>query len=764
MKKLILLALITSFQFSSFAQSKTVDSLETVLKNPNLVGLSRAMTLNDLVGRISEQKDTAKVIATAKELLVLSEKLNYQDGIIGAYGALGSTKMIQGKNQEGLIQYEKMRDFAIKFRKDISLIQAYAGIGRAYGFLEKNKESIEWSEKALELAQKTGTTKVIATIKNNLGAVYLKIGRQEDAIRALIDAVKIAEQTNNMQILSSGYNNIARLLNETKRYDESMEYSQKAITLCEKTNNDRNLGVAYINLANSHVEKGKLSEGVPFIKKALVIFEKIGFVKGVTVCMNNLGSIALRQGKYEEAIEYYQKIIASSEKTKDMTSMGLYLQNIGTALSRSKQYDKALPYFEKAEAQKNLLLSEKIEIYKHRVELDSAVGNYKSAFQYHYKQRILEDSILNIKKNSQISELKTKYETEKKEQQISILNTQNQLKGVELEKSNLALNNKNLLVKQQSLAIETQLLTLRNQDLAISNQKLEISEKDAKVKSSELENEKKQAQIKTLDTENQLNRLQVERRNLLLAILAGTFMLALLLAYLFYNRRKLQQEAKLQTEVAKQQELATQAVLDAEERERTRIAADLHDGVGQSIMALKMNLSGISDYIEFKNPKAQKVFENALNLATDSAKEVRSISHQMMPNALIKSGLYSALREFISRVEAPTLKINLNVSNLNEAIEPNIEKVLYRVIQESVNNVVKHAKASELNIQIAKNKDFIETTIEDNGVGFDSKGTDYEGIGLKNIRDRVAFLKGNVDISSQKGKGTLLAIQIPIIS
>jgi two-component system, NarL family, sensor kinase len=181
-------------------------------------------------------------------------------------------------------------------------------------------------------------------------------------------------------------------------------------------------------------------------------------------------------------------------------------------------------------------------------------------------------------------------------------------------------------------------------------------------------------------------------------------------------------------------------------------------------MALKMNLSGISEYIEFKNPKAQKVFENALNLATDSAKEVRSISHQMMPNALIKSGLASALREFINRVEASDLKINLNVSNLNEVIEPNTEKVLYRVIQESVNNVVKHAKASQLNIQIAKNKDFIEATIEDNGVGFDSKGTDYEGIGLKNIRDRVAFLKGNVDISSQKGKGTLLAIQIPIVS
>lgn len=761
MKKL-LLAIITLAQFSSFGQSKTIDSLETVLKNPNLVGLARATTLHSLAFRISEQKDTVQIIRVSEELLKLSEKLNYQEGIIQTYRVLGRMKVARGKFSEGLKQYQKQRDFALKFKNDASCMDAYINIGRALGSMQNNAEAIVETEKAIPLAKKLNDVKGLAIINNNLSSIYLRIGRMDEAINSAITSIKMAEQVNDNAILGSAYTNVGRLLNESKRYDESMEYSRKAITLMENLKNDRGAGIAYINLANSYSEQNQLNEAAAIIKKSLAIFEKIGFGKGVEVCQNNLGSIALREGRYEEALDYYQKNIAIIEKSKDMTSMGMYLQNMATAYSRMKQYNKALPIFEKAESQKSLLLSEKIELYKHRVELDSAMGNYKSAFLYQAKQRVLEDSIINVKKNNQISELKTKYETEKKEQQISILNTQNQLKSVELEKSNLALNNKNLLVKQQSFALETQLLTLRNQDLAISNQKLEISEKDAKVKSSELENEKKQAQIKTLDTENQLNRLQVERKNIFLGILAGAFLLASLLGYLFYNRRKLQQEAKLQTEVAKQQELATQAVLDAEERERTRIAADLHDGVGQTIMALKMNLAGINDYIEFKNPKAKNVFEKALDLATESAKEVRSISHQMMPNALIKSGLASAIREFISKVEAPNLKINLNVSNLNESIEPNIEKVLYRVIQESVNNVIKHAQASQLNIQLSKNKNSIEATIEDNGVGFDSKGTDYEGIGLKNIRDRVAFLKGNVDISSQKGKGTLLAIQIPI--
>jgi signal transduction histidine kinase len=128
----------------------------------------------------------------------------------------------------------------------------------------------------------------------------------------------------------------------------------------------------------------------------------------------------------------------------------------------------------------------------------------------------------------------------------------------------------------------------------------------------------------------------------------------------------------------------------------------------------------------------------------------------------LKSGLASALREFISKVEANNLRINLSVNNLTQSIDGNIEKVLYRVIQESVNNVIKHAQASELNIQLSKTDTMIEATIEDNGIGFDSKELDFEGIGLKNIRDRVVFLKGSVDISSQKGKGTLLAISIPM--
>jgi two-component system, NarL family, sensor kinase len=150
-------------------------------------------------------------------------------------------------------------------------------------------------------------------------------------------------------------------------------------------------------------------------------------------------------------------------------------------------------------------------------------------------------------------------------------------------------------------------------------------------------------------------------------------------------------------------------------------------------------------------------------LVDESCKEVRSVSHQMMPNALLKSGLASAIREFIDKIDNRILKINLYTEGLDERLEENTETVLYRVIQECVNNVIKHAGANQLDISLLKDPDGISATIEDNGKGFNTTNQQkFDGIGLKNIKSRVEFLKGTVDFDSSEGNGTLVAIHIPI--
>jgi signal transduction histidine kinase len=150
-------------------------------------------------------------------------------------------------------------------------------------------------------------------------------------------------------------------------------------------------------------------------------------------------------------------------------------------------------------------------------------------------------------------------------------------------------------------------------------------------------------------------------------------------------------------------------------------------------------------------------------MVDESCTEVRSIAQQMMPNALIKSGLVSAVRDFVNKIQSDKLKIVVQAEGIDKPLDDNVEAVLYRVIQESVNNVIKHAGATMLDIFLLRDDNEITVTIEDNGKGFDSSDRrKFDGIGLKNIVSRVEFLKGTVDISSQPGKGTLVAIYVPL--
>lgn len=284
-----------------------------------------------------------------------------------------------------------------------------------------------------------------------------------------------------------------------------------------------------------------------------------------------------------------------------------------------------------------------------------------------------------------------------------------------------------------------------------SDKMKQIEEMNAKYQS-----EKKEAQLK-------IQTAELTKKNYLIWGIAAVSLLLILSGITLLRKRQIQNKLMLQKEVMKQQELATTAIIAAEENERRRIAADLHDGVGQIMSAAKMNLSAFENELPFRDEKQKISFEKIIDLVDESCKEIRSVSHQMMPNALLKSGLASAIKEFIDKLDNRILKVNLHTEGLNDRLESNVETILYRIIQECVNNVIKHSDANTLDISLIKDDDGLSATIEDNGKGFDIRSKDHiEGIGLKNIYSRVSFLKGTVDFDSSPGNGTLVAIHIPL--
>lgn len=179
--------------------------------------------------------------------------------------------------------------------------------------------------------------------------------------------------------------------------------------------------------------------------------------------------------------------------------------------------------------------------------------------------------------------------------------------------------------------------------------------------------------------------------------------------------------------------------------------------------AAKMNLSAFESGISFTNNEQKGSFEKIIQLVDESCKEVRSVSHNMMPGALLKKNLSAALNDFIDKLDKKTLNVHLYTEGLEERLDSNVELVLYRVIQECVNNVIKHSSATQLDISVIRDKDGINATIEDNGKGFDTSDKEKrEGIGLKNVSTRIEYLKGTVDFDSAPGRGTVVGFHIPL--
>ena len=252
------------------------------------------------------------------------------------------------------------------------------------------------------------------------------------------------------------------------------------------------------------------------------------------------------------------------------------------------------------------------------------------------------------------------------------------------------------------------------------------------------------------------------KKNFFIYGIAGLLAATLLFGFFFFQNRKKNQMLKMQAIETEQKKKTTQAVMQAEEEERKRIAGDLHDSVAQKMVVAKLNLEALGNQLKELNEPQQKIYNNISSLLEESNTEVRNLSHSMMPRAFTHSGLTDAVKEFLDKIEKPGLKINFSADGDFTEIKENTALMLYRIIQECVQNVLKHANASKLDVAMITANNEADVTIEDNGVGFDLNTINEESTGLKNIRSRIEYLSGKLDLNSKPGNGTVMAFYIPL--
>ncbi len=281
------------------------------------------------------------------------------------------------------------------------------------------------------------------------------------------------------------------------------------------------------------------------------------------------------------------------------------------------------------------------------------------------------------------------------------------------------------------------------------------------------ESAKKESKIKQLEADHKLQQFSIKQKNALNYILIASAIVILLLSMLSYRthfqKQKLQQQriAELETQ---QQLTATEAVLKGEEQERTRLAKDLHDGLGGMLSGIKYSLNTMKGNL-IMTPANSQAFERSIDMLDSSILEMRRVAHNMMPEALVKFGLDTALKDFCNEInQSGALKVSYQAIGLeNITIDQTTAITIYRIVQELINNTMKHAAAKTAIVQIIKSDAQISVTVEDDGSGFDTAMLKHaNGMGWRNIQNRVEFLKGNLDVQSSGEKGTSVFIELDI--
>lgn len=267
---------------------------------------------------------------------------------------------------------------------------------------------------------------------------------------------------------------------------------------------------------------------------------------------------------------------------------------------------------------------------------------------------------------------------------------------------------------------------------------------------------------------------QKEKQNRNIAYgLGGSLLSVSLIAFLlFKNTKKKQRIAEQEKEleiqktekILKEQELTTiDAMIEGQEKERQRLASDLHDSVGATLSAARLQFDHISKNKDNLG-KLNELFEKTGSLLDDAYNEVRSMAHLKNSGVIAKNGLLPAVEKLAKNASGTNkLKVEVEDFGLEDRLENTLEITIFRIIQELVTNVIKHANASEATISITQHQDSLNIIVEDNGKGFDAqKFQQKEGMGLSGIERRIEHLEGTLEVDSTLGKGTSVLIDIPL--
>ncbi|MBL7848840.1 MAG: sensor histidine kinase [Cyclobacteriaceae bacterium] len=506
--------------------------------------------------------------------------------------------------------------------------------------------------------------------------------------------------------------------------DISLRYFQNSCDHFERCQDTVMLAQNYVNLSLLyHNNLTDYTKGLEYGQLALQLVEQQSSDQPVLL-WRTLNAIAINYddaGDLDRAIAFHRRNLAF----KDPEYLNSSLNNLGNSLRKKKEYKAAENYFLQSLAlvppTDHYMLA---TVYLNLSQVSEDLGLRSRALKYN------DSSIHYALKSNHSEKLRDSYEFAHR-----------------LYRSN----------GEPVKAYEALKHYMEIKDSVLSKEKAQvIYEMESKFQSAQ-----KERQIVQLQSETLAKDLTIQQSRFLVWIsFAGVAILGMG-AFWFFKRHQYKANLQHARERELQQRQRFSAVIEAEENERSRVAKELHDGLGQLISTAKLGLSAI-DLPTGEQPS--KLLANSIHVLDQATQEVRSIAHNLMPVALTERGLLPALEDMVQKINlAGLLDVRLQVSLGEGRLVPTVEVAVYRVIQEVINNMLKHAAADRIYITLRRDGNAVFLSMADNGVGFDQAlVTQSKGLGWKNIFSRIAMLNGNIDVQTNPGTGTSINIQFAI--
>jgi two-component system, NarL family, sensor histidine kinase UhpB len=594
------------------------------------------------------------------------------------------------------------RSLALQFGKVQSNYTAlvYNDMGYLFGLKDELEKQVDWYLKAIRVYEKEEDLNGLATTTNNLAAVYAKLGNSAKAFEYTREAIAMREKVRDIQGLATSYENLSRLYLPVS-LDSASKYQQVAMKYAEKSGVKSFMIRSYDNLSILMDKQKNKPEALAWIKKSIVLCRELNDKAGLA-------------GKCRWAALLCGDM-------KDTVAMEAYFR---------ESYELA------AELKNKTLLR---DFYGTKASYYNKVNDFKNAYDNLKKYFAYRDSLVSDETATNIAELQTKYDTEKKDNEIIRLNTDQKIKQLEIEKQNAIISGNRLEAKQ------------KENEITLLSQQQELRDARIKQQGEELEKQlllakNSQQELQLAEAEKTLKDKQIQSQKQLRNLMIGSMILLVVLGFVLFNRyqlkKKLQQQAALEVM-------------------RVNIAGDLHDDIGASLSNINIlnelakrnggNPVKSNEYLNKAGEDIQRISESLSDIVWNINPRYDDLQH-----------LFVRMKRYASdMMDGKNISYEIRFPEEADKCALSMERRrdFYLIFKEALNNLVKYSKATTAKVIVETDKNKVRMIIADNGIGFNNSQSQY-GNGIHNMRQRAGSGNDLLRIESEPGQGTAVTLEM----